>query len=206
MEGFVHVGTGALARPSRAQLGILLHCRYADIRTGCLKCRRTANAEPSASTLGISDQNQTSPVGTGAPALCSVTFVLRYVPNPAREGYNSLSESLSHRAHQERHEVHLHALCPQRHHSRFRREGRQCSHPGRHRHQRTRREKPPRTRADLRIRHTATQLALASEILARNLRPDTYPFTARSVISNPLSIIANASRNCASLMHSGGFV
>ena len=28
----------------------------------------------------------------------------------------------------------------------------------------------------------------------------------RSVISNPLSIIANASRNCSSLMHSGGFV
>src|ERR1039458_8645789 len=33
-----------------------------------------------------------------------------------------------------------------------------------------------------------------------------YSFTARSVISSPLSIIANASRSCASLMHSGGLV
>ena len=33
-----------------------------------------------------------------------------------------------------------------------------------------------------------------------------YSFTARSVISNPLSMIANASRMCCSLMHSGGLV
>src|SRR5258706_271584 len=39
-----------------------------------------------------------------------------------------------------------------------------------------------------------------------NRETENYSFTARSVISSPLSIIANASRNCSSLMQSGGLV
>ena len=35
---------------------------------------------------------------------------------------------------------------------------------------------------------------------------ENYFLTARSVISSPRSIIANASRSCCSLMHSGGLV
>ena len=39
-----------------------------------------------------------------------------------------------------------------------------------------------------------------------NRETEFYSFTVLSVISSPLSIIANASRSCCSLMHSGGFV
>ena len=49
-------------------------------------------------------------------------------------------------------------------------------------------------------------LTAAAPSFTLNTGTANYSFTDLSVISSPLSIIANASRSCCSLMHSGGLV
>jgi len=82
--------------------------------------------------------------------------------------YNPSSESLPNRAHQGRHEVHMHALCSQRQHSRFRCHGRQPAHSSRNRHQRSRHQDAPRAHATFLFRQSAAHLAL--ELLALSPR------------------------------------
>jgi hypothetical protein len=92
----------------------------------------------------------------------TVTFAAS--PSRLRPGsptsYNSFSESLPNRAHQERHEVHLHAVCPQRKHSGIRREVRQPPNPSRNRNQPSRRHSAPRNCDGFALRGSAAQLAL----------------------------------------------
>jgi hypothetical protein len=85
---------------------------------------------------------------------------------PPAKGYNPDSESLPNRAHQERHEVHVHTLQPQREHARFRRQGWQPPHSGRDRNQHSRHQRTPRAHDRFPRRRSAAQLALAK--LQRN--------------------------------------
>jgi hypothetical protein len=80
---------------------------------------------------------------------------------PPAKGYNPDSESLPNRAHQERHEVHVHTLQPQREHARFRRQGRQPPHSGRDRNQHSRHQRTPRAHDRFPRRRSAAQLALS---------------------------------------------
>jgi len=58
------------------------------------------------------------------------------------------------------------------------------------------------------VKHKASTKQRARHASQRSLPPlaPHYSFTARSVISSPLSMMANASRICCSLMHNGGLV
>ena len=74
--------------------------------------------------------------------------------------YNSHSESLSHRTHQERHEVYVQAVFPQRQYLGFRRQSRQPAHPSRNRHQRSRHHCAPSPDGSFIVRYSTAHLAL----------------------------------------------
>jgi len=99
----------------------------------------------------------------GTPHPATTHYLRRPTPvpsTPAPKDYTQNCEtSLHHRARQGRHEVHLLPLRPPRQHSRLRPPRRQPPHPGRHRHQPPRHQRPPRTRDVLLSRHPTAHLA-----------------------------------------------